>query len=178
MQGMSVPFGYGPMQDPDDSSSMIVGSTRVAWVFRTATITRRTMPSRRRPASATCSTCRRVFELLGDSPEVAKKNAATVMRMETSLANASLTRVERRDPYKQKHKMTVPELYKIAPDFDWKAFFSASGVPKFEILNVYVARLLEGCELADQVGFGAGLADLPALACGPFAGAVFFRRHL
>src|SRR5271167_327117 len=77
-----------------------------------------------------------MFELLGDSPDVAKKNAATVMRMETSLANASLTRVERRDPYKQKHKMTVPELYKIAPDFDWNAFFTASGVPKFEILNV------------------------------------------
>jgi endothelin-converting enzyme/putative endopeptidase len=77
-----------------------------------------------------------MFELMGDSPEVAKKNAATVMRMETSLAKASLTRVERRDPYKQKHKMTVPDLYKIAPDFDWNAFFSAAGVPKFEILNV------------------------------------------
>jgi putative endopeptidase len=56
--------------------------------------------------------------------------------METSLAKASLTRVERRDPYKEKHKMTVPDLYKVAPDFDWNAFFSASGVPKFEILNV------------------------------------------
>src|ERR1035438_10694286 len=58
------------------------------------------------------------------------------MRMETSLAKASLTLVERRDPYKQKHKMTVPELFKVAPDFEWNAFFSASSVPKFEILNV------------------------------------------
>ncbi len=32
----------------------------------------------------------KMFELLGDSPEVAKQNAATVMRMETSLAKASL----------------------------------------------------------------------------------------
>jgi len=74
--------------------------------------------------------------LLGDTPEVAKKNAATVLRMETSLAKASLTRVEQRDPYKLKHKMTVPDLYKVAPDFDWNGFFSDSGVPKFEILNV------------------------------------------
>ena len=59
-----------------------------------------------------------------------------VMRMETSLAKASLTRVERRDPYKEKHKMTVAELYKVAPDFDWNAYFAASDVPKFQILNV------------------------------------------
>jgi endothelin-converting enzyme/putative endopeptidase len=77
-----------------------------------------------------------MFELMGDTPDVAKKNAATVMRMETSLAKASLTRVERRDPYKQKHKMRVADLYKIAPEFGWTDFFAASGVPKFEILNV------------------------------------------
>ena len=58
----------------------------------------------------------KVFELLGDSPAQAKQNAATVMRMETGLAKASLTRVERRDPYKQKHKMSPAELGKIAPD--------------------------------------------------------------
>jgi predicted metalloendopeptidase len=32
--------------------------------------------------------------------------------------------------------MTVPDLYNIAPDFNWSVFFSDSGVPKFEILNV------------------------------------------
>jgi endothelin-converting enzyme/putative endopeptidase len=73
---------------------------------------------------------------MGDPPDTAKNNAAVVMRMETSLAKASLTRVERRDPYKEKHKMTVPDLYKIAPDFDWNAYFAAGGVPKFQILNV------------------------------------------
>jgi len=78
----------------------------------------------------------KMFELMGDSPEIAKRNAATVMRMETGMAKASLTRVDLRDPYKQKHKMTVPDLYKIAPDFGWTAFFAATGVPKFEILNV------------------------------------------
>ena len=33
-----------------------------------------------------------------------------MMRIETGLAKASLTRVERRDPYKIKHKMKVAEL--------------------------------------------------------------------
>ena len=45
----------------------------------------------------------KIFELLGDNPATAKNNAETVMRMETALAKASLTRVERRDPYKLKY---------------------------------------------------------------------------
>src|SRR5262249_44301049 len=45
----------------------------------------------------------KMFELLGDAPETAKANAATVMRIETSLAKASLTRVQRRDPHNVYH---------------------------------------------------------------------------
>ena len=39
-----------------------------------------------------------MFELLGDAPSVAATEAQTVMRIETALANGSLTRVQRRDP--------------------------------------------------------------------------------
>ena len=58
------------------------------------------------------------------------------MRMETALAKASLTRVERRDPYKTKHIMKVAELNSLAPNFDWSAYFAASQVPPFDNLNV------------------------------------------
>ncbi len=51
------------------------------------------------------------------------------MRIETGLAKASLTRVEQRDPYKITHKMKVAELNKIAPNFDWTAYFATSQVP-------------------------------------------------
>jgi endothelin-converting enzyme/putative endopeptidase len=78
----------------------------------------------------------KVFELAGDSSETATKNAATVMRMETALANAQLTRVDRRDPYKLKHKMKLAELGRIAPSFDWPAYFKDLQYPSFEILNV------------------------------------------
>ncbi len=47
----------------------------------------------------------RMFALLGDAPGAAQAGAATVMRIETALAKASLTRVEQRDPYKLFHKM-------------------------------------------------------------------------
>ena len=47
-----------------------------------------------------------MLELLGDSPEVAATEAQTVMRIETALANGSLTQVQRRDPKLLYHKMT------------------------------------------------------------------------
>src|SRR4051812_5941974 len=50
----------------------------------------------------------KIFSLLGENPAAAKNDADTVMRLETGMAKASLTRVERRDPYKLKHQM---ELY-------------------------------------------------------------------
>jgi putative endopeptidase len=136
MQGMAVPFGYGPTQDPDDSNKMIVEVGQAGLGLPDRDYYTKEDAKSKETRERYVQHVQKMFELMGDSPEVAKKNAATVMRMETSLATASLTRVERRDPYKQKHKMTVSDLYKIAPDFDWNGFFAASGVPKFEILNV------------------------------------------
>ena len=136
VKGISVPFGYGPTQDPDDSDKMIVGIGQGGLGLPDRDYYLKDDAKSKETREHYLQHVQKMFELLGDSPEVAKKNAATIMRMETSLAKASLTRVERRDPYKRKHKMTVPELYKVAPDFDWNAFFADSGVPKFDILNV------------------------------------------
>jgi len=136
LRGVSAPFGFGPLQDPDDSDRMIVGVDQGGLGLPDRDYYLKDDPKSKETREKYLLHVQRMFELMGDSPEVAKKNAATVMRMETSLAKASLTRVERRDPYKQKHKMTVPDLYKVAPDFDWTSFFAATGVPKPEILNV------------------------------------------
>lgn len=77
----------------------------------------------------------KVFELLGDTPETAGKNAGTLMRMETELAKASMTRVERRDPYKMKNKIDLSALDKLVPNFDWQTYYRELQYPKFQILN-------------------------------------------
>jgi endothelin-converting enzyme/putative endopeptidase len=78
----------------------------------------------------------KVLELAGDPAETAKKNTETIMRLETLLAKASLTRVERRDPYKLKHTMTVAQLKDLAGNFDWKAYYVTLPYPEFKTLNV------------------------------------------
>ena len=70
----------------------------------------------------------KMFELLGDKPADAATEAATVMRIETALAKGQMTRVERRDPPKLYHKMSVVELQKLAPSFAWNTYFTKTGV--------------------------------------------------
>ncbi|HSA94081.1 MAG TPA: M13 family metallopeptidase [Terriglobales bacterium] len=87
----------------------------------------------------------KMFELLGDAPEKAKAGAETVTAIESALAKASLTRVERRDPYKNYHKLKVGELEQSAPSFGWQGYFAGSGLPGLKELNVqhpaFVAEL-------------------------------------
>ncbi len=78
----------------------------------------------------------KMFELLGDRPEVAAAEAGTVMRIETALAKGSMTRVERREPKNLDHKMTSAELEKITPDFQWQLYFTKVGLPSLASLNV------------------------------------------
>jgi len=78
----------------------------------------------------------KTFVLLGNSPEKAAAEAAAVMQIETALAKGSLTRVERRDPKKLDHTMTVAELQKITPAFDWSVYLKGVGLPSLASLNV------------------------------------------
>ena len=77
-----------------------------------------------------------MFGLLGDNAATAAAEAKTVMEIETALAKASLTRVEKRDPYKLFHKYTRAELAKLTPAFDWNAYWKAIGLPAPADLNV------------------------------------------
>ena len=78
----------------------------------------------------------RLFELLGEPHATAASHAATVLRIETSLAKASLTRVERRDPYKTYHRETPAELAKLAPAFDWQQYFAVTDLQAAPWLDV------------------------------------------
>jgi putative endopeptidase len=77
-----------------------------------------------------------MFVLIGDSPDVATKNAATIMRMETQLAKASKTRVEQRDPVANYNKLTIEDLQRQTAGFDWKLYFDGIGLPSIKDVNV------------------------------------------
>jgi endothelin-converting enzyme/putative endopeptidase len=77
----------------------------------------------------------RMFELLGEDAAKAKADAAVVMSIETELAKASLTRVEKRDPYNLFHKLSPAEFKALAPDFDWEAYYTHIGLASPTVIN-------------------------------------------
>ncbi|MEO8061741.1 MAG: M13 family metallopeptidase [Pseudomonadota bacterium] len=57
----------------------------------------------------------------------AKSAAARIAALETRIANYQWTKVQNRDPVKTYNPMTLPEYEKLAPGFDWLAFFDGLG---------------------------------------------------
>ena len=78
----------------------------------------------------------KMFELLGEPADQANRSAATIMRIETALAKASLSRVDKRDPYKLYHKMNAKGLQAMTPGFDWHAYLAAIGEGGLNTFNV------------------------------------------
>ncbi len=78
----------------------------------------------------------KMFELMGDDSARAAKEAQVVLGLETKLAEASMTRVERREPAKVYHRMTVAQIQELVPGFDWTLYFQRIGVPPKTDVNV------------------------------------------
>jgi endothelin-converting enzyme/putative endopeptidase len=78
---------------------------------------------------------RRMLELLGHGPDAAQREAVRIMAMETALADASRTRVERRDPHTL-YKVDLAHLQALSPSFDWSVYVMKSGLGRQNTFNV------------------------------------------
>lgn len=135
-QGVNVLFGFGAQPDLHDASMEIAGVSqgglglpdRDYYLNQDA----KSQETRQKYLEHLANT----FVLLGDEHETAKKEAQTVMDIESKLADAAFERVKMRDPKNRDHKMTVSELESLAPNFNFQKFFVASGAPNFSEVNV------------------------------------------
>jgi putative endopeptidase len=136
LAGDSMLFRSGSQQDPDNSDAMIVGLLQGGIGLPDREYYTKDDAKSKEIRQRYLEHVQKMFELIGDAPDAAKKQAETVMRIETAFAKASLNQVERRNPYKVTHKMKAGELRQLAPNFDWTAYFSVSQIPAFDVLNV------------------------------------------
>jgi endothelin-converting enzyme/putative endopeptidase len=139
----SMLFGAGSTQDPDNSELVIADVSQGGLGLPDRDYYTKTDAKSKETRERYVQHVQKIFELAGDSPDAAKKNAETVMRIETAMAEASLTRVQRRDPHNLVHKMKLAELEQLAPNFDWATYYRALQYPQFEILNVEEPEFLK-----------------------------------
>ncbi len=66
-----------------------------------------------------------LFTLTGSKPAEAQKKAETIFNIEKKLAEAQMSRVEMRDPYKTYNKLSLSELNQKTPGLEWKSILAA-----------------------------------------------------
>ncbi len=66
-----------------------------------------------------------MHRLLGKTAQEARAIRETVMRIETKLAEASMTKEDARDSEKTYHKLSIAKLQKLAPVMDWRRYLKA-----------------------------------------------------
>lgn len=70
-----------------------------------------------------------LFGMMGEDAAIAQKHADMAFNIEKKLADSALSAVESRDLERVYNKKSVADLEKLAPDFDWKKYFTAVGTP-------------------------------------------------
>lgn len=83
----------------------------------------------------------KLFVLAGYSKEQARQARLSIMEIETRLADASMTRLERRNPYATYNKMSLEALQQLTPNFNWNLYLDGRGVDILD-LNVSQPRFL------------------------------------
>jgi predicted metalloendopeptidase len=86
----------------------------------------------------------RMFVLLGEDAAAAKSHAATVLELETTLAKASKSRVELRDPIANYHKMAVSDIVRDFPVAPISVYLASSGLDRLSEVIIRQPEYFQG----------------------------------
>jgi len=97
-----------------------------------------------------------MLRLGGEDSAAAAAAASAIMRLETALAKASMTREAQRDPKSIYHLTQASALQKMTPGFAWTGYWSQLGLPGIKEINAAqpeflhtVDSLLEAAPVTD-----------------------------
>ena len=84
-----------------------------------------------------------LFQLIGTSPAQAKANAETIFQLEKKLAEAQMSRLEMRDPYKTYNKLVFADFNQKTPAFNWALTFQDFGTSAPDSVLVSAPKFFE-----------------------------------
>lgn len=125
--GIDAVFGYGSMQDFKDSTKMIGAFVQSGLSLPDRDYYLKSEKKFQTIRAAFVQHVAAMFQLMGDAPERATEEAQIVMRIETELAQGSMSQIAQRDPHAIYHMMTLSELAQLSPHFSWADYLKAMG---------------------------------------------------
>jgi endothelin-converting enzyme/putative endopeptidase len=142
-EALFAPFSFGSTQDPHHPQQVIADAGAAGlglpdrdYYFKDDDKSKETRQKYVEHVAA-------MFVLAGSDKAAASASAQVVMRVETALAGATLTNVELRDPYATDHKMTLDDVQKITPDFNWAEYLKALKVDPSVAINVDQPKFMQ-----------------------------------
>lgn len=138
MHNMGIPvlFGFGPGPDLKNSSLVIANAGQGGLSLPNRDYYTKSDEKSQETRDRFRQHIANMFRLLGDSELRAWSNAATVMRIQTRLANVAKPPVEMRNPENRYHKISLTEARQIAPNLDWELYMNTRGIPAVTELNI------------------------------------------
>jgi putative endopeptidase len=134
--GAAVLFDYGAQQDFEDATQYIATVSQAGlglperdyYIDDTAKM---------KEIRATYEAhIEKMLALAGDAPADAKKSREAVLRIETQMAKAQMSKVDRRDPRKIYHRMDLAGVKQAAPAFPWDGYVKELGATGAGVVNL------------------------------------------
>ncbi|MCW5958458.1 MAG: M13 family metallopeptidase [Pyrinomonadaceae bacterium] len=138
--GIPAVFGFGAGPDLKDSNAVLINAGQGGISLPNRDYYTQTDAKSVETRGKFVEHMTNMFKLLGDDADKATADAAKVMEIQTRLANASLTPVERRNPDNNYNKITFDAAQKLTPNFSWSAYTSERGVPAVADVNMAPAK--------------------------------------
>jgi putative endopeptidase len=136
LEGAGVLFGFDSGQDFKDSTQVIGLASQGGLGLPDRDYYTRDDADSKKLREQYVKHVAKLLTLLGDAPEKSAEEAQAILALETTLAKASMTNVELRNPQNIYHKMSVAQAQKLTPHLNWNAYFADVNGPKLTEMNV------------------------------------------
>jgi putative endopeptidase len=145
LQGLGVRalFDFGATQDEKNSSQVIGGADQGGLGLPDRDYYTKTDDKSKQIRQQYEEHLAKMLALAGDDQAKTSSEAKSIVELETRLAEASLTRVERRDPEKTYHKMNRSDLRALTPDWSWEDYFQEIGYTNIDFVDVSAPKFFE-----------------------------------
>ena len=148
--GVRALFDFGSTQDEKNSSQVIGGADQGGLGLPDRDYYTKTDDKSKQIRQQYEEHVAKMLALAGDDDAKAASEAKAIVELETKLAEASLTRVERRDPEKTYHKMNRSELRTLTPNWSWEDYFQEIGYTNIDSVDVSAPKFFETDEPGAQ----------------------------
>jgi putative endopeptidase len=148
--GVRALFLFGSTQDAKNSSEVIGGADQGGLGLPDRDYYTRTDDKSKQLREQYQEHIAKMMALAGDDTAKASSEAAAIVEFETRLAEASMTRVDRRDPDKTYHRMDRAALRALTPNWSWENYFHEIGYTDINFVDVSEPKFFEAVSQALQ----------------------------